>query len=900
MRGAWILALAVSLSAAMAAAQEAPEEEIGNPLGLTPAQRDALTQVFRRHTFAAFPDPAADAPLGVRLDPTVPGALYRMGPEGDLPPRLRVTVRSPGSMEPVQLEYLVVNFYGRKVADGTITSAVPDAAGIASTNLVLNELDRFGYYHVTVKATAGGEEAKSACGIAVVEPVEAAARPASPWGLVAPAGTVGPEWIETCRRLGVARLALDWVDGRHVANLPASAAPPEDWRLEFDWASAERDLAPLSQAGLVPTAVVPLSAGDRSLFAAPGLLGFVLAACAQHDAERIADWRLGRPADGAAGSPAVYRRRVREAIDAVRGAGVPVAIFVTATPEVLADVLTEGPALAGADGLSLVLDAGAEAPNLRLAAYRRTLDYGRRLADRMGVRRFSVDVTGDPGASPQDAAQGSAVSPQQEAWDLVTRNLVALGEGAERVFTSAGQGAATPLPSAAAYAWMTHLLAGATYEGNLWRDVPLLEAHLFSSPDREVAVVWSHVGPESDVPEQGALVFDRGTRLEAWDVVGRPVGIWKGPRFVVPLGEAPVYLASTQAQRGALRERLRRAQVVGLEPATVWIESVARGSLPGRVRVWVWLQSQRPYRVDGIVGLVVPAGWQTLQKKHNFTLEAGEAKEFTFECDVSKEVGQGPYAIDVAATMDDAWVRRTQAVQVAQTPERTITVGDGLLNWDGIAPVRLENAAGTRAEVWTAYDRENFYFAAAVYRGRAGFRGGAHAFDGDAIQLAWGVGERADDDFGERGRGLALPPGAFRDTDHLMALAFGRGGAQVIRLRRPGALLRTHLEENMDPWYGPVEGARASIGRDEEAGVTLFEASIPMKELAPLSAQRDRIYRFAFRIGDSSNEPLEWAREAGVPDHLANPASWLPAGRPALPCQTWWAMTGPKARPSAP
>ncbi|MGB2966189.1 MAG: hypothetical protein WBD14_02120, partial [Phycisphaerae bacterium] len=184
MRGAWILALAVSLSAAMAAAQEAPEEEIGNPLGLTPAQRDALTQVFRRHTFAAFPDPAADAPLGVRLDPTVPGALYRMGPEGDLPPRLRVTVRSPGSMEPVQLEYLVVNFYGRKVADGTITSAVPDAAGIASTNLVLNELDRFGYYHVTVKATAGGEEAKSACGIAVVEPVEAAARPASPWGLV--------------------------------------------------------------------------------------------------------------------------------------------------------------------------------------------------------------------------------------------------------------------------------------------------------------------------------------------------------------------------------------------------------------------------------------------------------------------------------------------------------------------------------------------------------------------------------------------------------------------------------------------------------------------------------------------------------------------------------------------
>jgi hypothetical protein len=56
--------------------------------------------------------------------------------------------------------------------------------------------------------------------------------------------------------------------------------------------------------------------------------------------------------------------------------------------------------------------------------------------------------------------------------------------------------------------------------------------------------------------------------------------------------------------------------------------------------------------------------------------------------------------------------------------------------------------------------------------------------------------------------------------------------------------LRAHLAENVDPWYGPVEGARVVIGRDEEAGVTIYEAAIPMKELAPLEGGRDRLWEY--------------------------------------------------------
>jgi len=630
----------------------------------------------------------------------------------------------------------------------------------------------------------------------------------------------------------------------------------------------------------------------------PGLFGFLTLACVQHYGPNMGAWQIGRPdefGDDSGGlDPPKVRDAFREAIASVRRSDRPVSLWAAASPPMLADVLSEGPVLAGADGVSLSLDADARAPSLRSGAYRRSLDWGKQIARRLGVARIEVGATGD---------DPDAATPQQVAWKLVTRHVLALAEGAERVFVSPGRGIPTPRPAAVAYAWMTHLLDAATYRTNLWPDVPLLEGHLFSGPDQQVAVIWSWVGQNPDVPDRGALVFENGHGLEALDVVGRPVGIWKGPRLVVPLGEAPVYVVSRTLTAAQMQDRFRHARVVGLDPATLWLHSLTWGQAPGRVRVTVWIQSHRPYRAGGMVGLVLPEGWRARQSKYSFALDPGEARPFTFECDVSQEAGPPPYRIEAVALMDDAWVRRTQDLQFAQAAERTITVGDGLADWEGIEPVRLSakparqraaESGETHADVWTAWDKKFFYFAAAVYRSRATFHPGRHAFDGDAIQLAWGLGNRADDDFGRRGRGQALPAGVFRDTDHLLALAFGPDGAQVIRLRGPHVAFRTHLPGNMDPWYGPVEGAEAAIGRDEEHGVTIYESAIPWKALAPLAAQRGREFRFAFRIGDWPAPPLEWAWTAGMPDYLANPASFLPTSEATLPCQTRWALGGPK------
>lgn len=837
-------------------------------LNLTDLQRRVLMQPFHCYAFET-PAPAPEgAPLAVKVESAAPGGLYRLGPAGDLPVRLAVTVRSVRRAAAVKLRYLAQNFYGSKVAEGTLPPVLPDGAGEARADLVLKELDAFGYYHVLVTATSDEGSVTAFCGIAVVQPFEEGPDPKSPFGLAAPPGKLAATVPEVCRRLGVRRLALDWTGDPAAFDAPRRAGLVVVPIARFD----------IPQTNPEPTAVT-------------GTLSEVI----QRSAEAAPDWQIGRrPEFGAVpGAEAIgsYRGMIGGLITAVRQNSVPARLWVGASPDVLADVLSEGPILAGADGVSLYVDAGAAAPNLRSGAYRRSIDYGAQLARRMGVKRAVVGATGDDPA---------AHAPQRQAWKLVTRHALALAAGAESVYVSWDRGLPSPPWSAAAYAWMTHLLDGASYQGPAWDDVPLIEAHLFSGPERRVAVVWSWAGANPDEPDQGVLVFDDGLGLEARDVVGQPVGIWKGKRLIVPLGEAPVYLVSGELKANEIRDRLRKATMVGVVPATVHIESIIRGDVPGRASITLWIQSHRPYKQNGIAGLLLPEGWRARQAKQGFPLEAGQAREVTFECDAPAETGAGPYTIEAVISLNEQYARRKQSVWPAQAPERTIEVGYGLKDWQGIAPVVLETRAGdVWAEVRTAWDKEFFYFSAAVRRPRATFRGGRFDFDGDAIQLAWGLAKRADDDFGRPSRDGALPGGAFRDTDHLMALTFTKDGPQVIRLRGPRVALRTHLSGNQDPWYGPVPGAVADIARDEAIGYTLYEAAIPMKELVPLKGERGRTFRFGFRVGNGDDRPLEWSRVAGVPDFLANPASFLPASAAdLLPCQTWWGMVGPK--PGAP
>jgi hypothetical protein len=842
---------------------EAPDET--QALHLTELQRRILEQAFHRYTFDVPEPPARRPALVVKVEPATPGGLYRLGAQGDLPVQLTVSVQALESLSAVRLTYLAQDFYGRKVAGENLPPVFPNREGNAVADLPLKGLATPGYYHVLVTASSEDGTATGACGIVLVQPIEAGPDPKSPFGLAAPPGKVPEVLPETARRLGVCHLAADWADAEAAAEAVRSAGLMLTPILRFS----------IPQQNPEP-AEVAAAAGETILARA----------------KELHDWQIGeRPVftDLSAEAVKSFRQTVSGIIGAARRAKAPASLWPAASPDVLADVLTEGPVLAGADGVALCVDAGDVTPDLRSGAYRRSLDYGIQVGRRMGIKRFVVAETGD------DPTIGT---PQQQAWKLVVRHVLALAAGAERIYVCAGRGVPVPKPSAAAYATMTHLLDGAKYEGAAWEDVPLVQAHLFAGQDRRVAVVWSWAGEDPAKPDRGALVFERGAGLEALDVVGQNVGIPKGSRLIVPLGEAPIYLVSSELKTSDLRDRLRGARMVGIAPAAVYFDSIVRGEMPGRVNVTLVVQSLRPNRMEGVAGILAPEGWRVRQAKQRFGLDGGQGREVTFECDAPAAGGAGPYPMEAVVSLNEEFVRYKQAVWVAQAPEGVIEVGYGLGAWEGIPPVLLRNAAGdVQAEVRTAWDAKFFYFSAAVQRQRATYRGGRFAFDGDAIQLGWGLADRADDDFGHRGRERALPAGAVRDTDHLMALTFGKDGAQVIRLRGPRIALRARYPGNADPWYGPVAGSTAAIARDDASGRTIYEAAIPMKALAPLGGQRGRVFRFGFRIGDAGRPPLEWARAAGAADFIANPCSFLPTGfTEGLACQTWWGLVGPAAK----
>jgi hypothetical protein len=420
-----------------------------------------------------------------------------------------------------------------------------------------------------------------------------------------------------------------------------------------------------------------------------------------------------------------------------------------------------------------------------------------------------------------------------------------------------------------------------------------------------VAVVWSWVGDDAANPAAGALVFDNGAGLDAWDCVGHRAGIWKDARLIIPFGEAPIFIAASELKLEQLRDRIRQARIIGIPPATVWVSNLTVTE-SNRMTANLWVQSHRPYRTDVLAGLLMPAGLRARQTKYRFSLDPGQAREVMVEIDAVKLAAQDekptaldavagpPYEIQAVASLGEEWVRRIQHVWPTQARERTLEVGYGLTGWEGVAPIVVQNEAGdVKAEVRTAWDSKFFYFMAGVHRTRDTFKPGRFASDGDAVQLAWGAADRADDDFGNRGRDRSLPVGAFRDTDHLMAITFTKDGPQIIRLRGPKVVLRDHIPGNQDAWYGPVEGAAADISRDAPARVTYYAAAIPWRALPPLSGGRGKSFRFGFRIGDGANPPLEWSRAACVPDFLAGPGSYLPISRTdGLPCQTWFTLIG--------
>jgi hypothetical protein len=304
------------------------------------------------------------------------------------------------------------------------------------------------------------------------------------------------------------------------------------------------------------------------------------------------------------------------------------------------------------------------------------------------------------------------------------------------------------------------------------------------------------------------------------------------------------------------------------------------------------------------------------------------------------------YEVALSIESDAGTVKRDQMVAAARFVKRTITVDGTLADWEGVAPVMIDSrdqkasvdlteyvlnpgrrrpeaadAKRVAARIYTAYDDQNVYLAAAVEepalrnsagspatRGRAqnkvtlpyrtGMPDGLDhiRLTGDVFSFAFGFQDRVPG----WGRQLDDPwawKGHFYDTDYHYVAHISTEGDQLLRQWGPDTGRRTAYQASVMPGYGPVAGAQIRIRRDESAGLTVYEMSIPRAELALFNPSAQDRLRFGFMLpNDERAGPggaLQWSAAAGVFDHWQSTGSFGPSWMAVLPCQTFFGIEKP-------
>jgi hypothetical protein len=523
-----------------------------------------------------------------------------------------------------------------------------------------------------------------------------------------------------------------------------------------------------------------------------------------------------------------------------------------------------------------------------------------------------------------------------------------------------------------AFAVMTHFLEDRPPLADIWPAHELLSGGVFAHPrfltdevrrlpraaelsarwgvpvpndradDRtKVAVVWGLTGASNEqLDTQGTLTLDaRG--LSAFDITGRPVAP-RGNRLVVPLGPAPVYIASDVLGVVELRDRVAGGRIEHVTPVNCYALSLA-GDPTHPQELVVRIENQVNRRLEGLLRLKVDgAGPATTAP---LALEAARLAEVRVPWPGVPRTADNQYAVTLSATVGTpaVTVSRQQVVSQATFRKRTIVVDGDLRDWEGITPVvldsrmlaggvdlsqyllnpHLERPAGAAREprivarVYTAYDDRNVYLAAVVQgasgqctaggpavKGRAlakvelpyrnGMPGGlGHVvFSGDALQLAFGFRDRVPG----CGRQMDDPyawKGAFYDTDDCYVAHASTQGDQLIRLWGAATSRRNGYQTEPVPGLEAVPGGRIKIVRDEPSRQTIYELAIPRAELTLFDPRAGRL-RFGFILYDKllpgAGNGLDWSDAAGVFDHWRNSGSLPPTWMQRTACQTFFGI----------
>ena len=226
------------------------------------------------------------------------------------------------------------------------------------------------------------------------------------------------------------------------------------------------------------------------------------------------------------------------------------------------------------------------------------------------------------------------------------------------------------------------------------------------------------------------------------------------------------------------------------------------------------------------------------------------------------------------------------------------------------------------AHVYTAYDKDYVYLAAAVteptFHNNAGKqmdKGRGHPsspgykstplpyksgepegmnppIGGDCFQFAFGFRDRVPG----WGRQMDDPyawKGDFFDTDYCYYANPSTDGDMLTQVWGPNTTRQDGYQTAKVPGQGPVPNAKIKITRNEDTKLTLYEMAIPRTELTLFDPEKGRC-RFGFLLHYSGQEKgstgLSWSDAAGVFDHWTNSGSFPPLYMQHTACETFFGL----------
>lgn len=485
----------------------------------------------------------------------------------------------------------------------------------------------------------------------------------------------------------------------------------------------------------------------------------------------------------------------------------------------------------------------------------------------------------------------------------------------------------------AAFSTMTRLLEDTAFEGDVFTSSPLLWGALFQGRGENVLAIWT--APHQDGQStRGHLRLrfstDAGavaTPVRVLDLFGNEQSQTTGRELSIAVGPEPVYIATARPVEG-MRALNREATLTQITPVAVQLLPLSQGFPTPLQVVRVRVQNLVPQSLTGQVQMVPPIGWKLRTDTLPLRLDAGQTRILTFNATQASVATNGDYPFEIVVRSTAGSVRRRQTLQVASAANwragQSVQVDGKLAEWrdavwlsgrgieeapESVSTARSAKPALASARLALRWDATRLYIAAKIIEPRLrARRAGANAYTFwrgcDALQLGFGVRDSAN-----ASKYFDKSAGAAHDTDYgflVCPFSVNANGAiegRVLRLWSPAVPFGARLDALR--WGGVVPGSMCAVRRDERAGVTSYEASIPlsqMRELRPAaralppeasdeanSAMRlagfETPIRFGWIAHDDASAPRVWPAPASALPWELGASSFLPVNS-VLPTTT--------------